>query len=371
MSAIQKEHISNIDIFTLKTPDHQEYFYCLAPQEEDTFSSMLVRLAEVIRKAGAQVISLEVFGGLGSGAVQREVVKEAFGDAAFPVTWVEEKSGAASKVTGIQAWAISNVPVLPIIFNGTVLGTYYDVPSGRYCRLGGVVPSDTALSRQEQSDAVFQRMDAALQLCDMQFTQVMRTWFFNHHLLDWYDAFNASRDAFFREKQMFQYVVPASTGIEGGNPASAALEAGALAIIPANEEVAVCAVPSPLQCAALEYGSTFSRAAEIREPGVRRLFISGTASISPDGESQFNGDAAAQIKRTMEVAEAILQSRGMDLSCTTRALTYFKHAEDIPLFDAWRRETNAPDIPTIRIHNDVCRDDLLFEIELDAISVEE
>lgn len=371
MNLIHKERVSNVDIFTLETPDHREYFYCLTPEENDTFSSALGRLAETIRGVGAQVISLEVFGGLGSGAVQRDVVKEAFGDAAFPVTWIEEKSGAASKVTGIQAWAITDVPVLPIIFKGTVLGAYYDIPSGRFCRLGGVVPSDTSLTPEEQSTAVFQRMDAALQLCDMQFTQVMRTWFFNHHLLDWYDPFNAARDAFFREKQMFQHVVPSSTGIEGGNPAGAALEAGALAIIPANEEVTVCAVPSPLQCAALEYGSTFSRATEIREPGIRRLFISGTASISPDGITQFDGDAAAQIKRTMEVVEAILRFKNMDLSCTTRALTYFKHAQHIPLFDAWRKETNAPDIPTIRIHNDVCRDDLLFEIELDAVCVEE
>lgn len=371
MKPVQKQHVPNMDIFTLTTPDHREYFYCITPQQEDSFSTILTRLAEAVQNAGAQVISLEVFGGLGSGAMQREVVKEAFGDAAFPVTWVEESSGDASKITGVQAWAISGVSVLPIIFKGTVLGTYYDVPSGRYCRLGGVMPSDTTLSQQEQTDAVFRRMDAALQLCDMQFTQVVRTWFFNHHLLDWYDAFNTSRDAFFREKQMFQHVVPSSTGIEGGNPTGAALQAGALAIIPANKEITVTAVPSPLQCAALEYGSTFSRATEIQEPGVRRLFISGTASISPDGKTQFDGDTAAQIKRTMEVVNSILHFREMDLSCTTRALTYFKHTEDIPLFDVWRKETNTPDIPAIRIHNDVCRHDLLFEIELDAVCVEE
>ncbi len=370
MNVIEKQHASSMTDITLTTPDRREHFYCVTPEKGDTFSSVLEKLAAAVREANAQIITLEVFGGLGSGRQQREVVRNAFGDAAFPVTWVEESSGDASKVAGVQAWAISGVPVLPILFNSTVLGNYFDLPSGRYCRLGGITPPDTLLTQKEQSSAVFRRMDEALRLCDMQFTQVMRTWFFNHHLLDWYDAFNAARDAFFREKQMFQHVVPASTGIEGGNAAGAALEAGALAVIPADDNVTVCAVPSPLQCAALEYGSTFSRAAEIREPGLRRLFISGTASISPDGKTQFDGDIDAQIKRTMEVVSSILHFRGMDLSCTTRALTYFKHAEHIPAFDAWRTANNIPDIPTIRIHNDVCRHDLLFEIELDAISVE-
>lgn len=370
MNTIQKQHTSNMDAITLTTPDRQEHFYCITPKDDDTFSSVLSQLATAISDADGKVVSLEVFGGLGSGKQQTEVVRAAFGDAAFPVTWVEESSGDASKVTGVQAWAITGASVLPIIYTGKVLGTYFDLPSGRYCRLGGITPPNTTVTPKEQSTAVFQHMDAALQLCNMQFTKVMRTWFFNHHLLDWYDAFNAARDDFFREKQMFQHVVPASTGIEGGNPAGAALEAGALAIIPANADVAVCAVPSPLQCAALEYGSTFSRATEIREPGLRRLFISGTASISPDGKTQFDGDVAAQIKRTMEVVSSILHFRGMDLSCTTRALTYFKHAEDIPAFDTWRTANNISDIPTIRIHNDVCRHDLLFEIELDAITVE-
>ena len=369
MNALQKDHFKNTDVLTLTLSDRKEFFFTSIPSQNDSPEEALVNFFGVVRETGAQIVSLEIFGGPGSGVLQREVIPNTFGNAAFPVTWVEEKSGSAAHITGIQAWGIDGIPVLPILFEGNAAGTYFDTPSLRYCRLGGILPTDADDTPPEQATAVFQRMDAALQLCDMQFNQVMRTWFFNHHLLDWYDVFNVARDVFFRKKQMYHHVVPASTGIEGGNAAGSALEAGALAVSLKGEDAAVCMVPSPLQCAALEYGSTFSRAAEIREPGLRRIYISGTASISPDGRTQFEGDVAAQIKRTMEVVKSILHACGMELSDSTRVTTYFKNAEDIPAFEAWRIETKTPAIPVVCVHNDVCRHDLLFEIELDALSL--
>ena len=54
-------------------------------------------------------------------------------------------------------------------------------------------------------------------------------------------------------------------------------------------------LPSPLQCPALEYGSSFSRAAELRTPGWRRVVVSGTASILPGShEVAHVGDVDAQ-----------------------------------------------------------------------------
>ena len=67
------------------------------------------------------------------------------------------------------------------------------------------------------------------------------------------------------------------------------------------------AVPSPLQCPALDYGSSFSRAVELVAGDHRRLFVSGTASISPEGHTLHVGDVDAQVARTMEVVEAMLE----------------------------------------------------------------
>ena len=56
----------------------------------------------------------------------------------------------------------------------------------------------------------------------------------------------------------------------------------------------------------MDYKKSFSRAVQVRGGHLRRLFISGTASIDKDGNSVYLQDTSAQINRTMEVVEAIL-----------------------------------------------------------------
>jgi enamine deaminase RidA (YjgF/YER057c/UK114 family) len=115
----------------------------------------------------------------------------------------------------------------------------------------------------------------------------------------------------------------------------------------------------------LQYGSSFSRAVEVGLPGSRRVLVSGTASIAPSGESVHLGDVDRQVARTVEVVEAILTSRGMTLDNATRAYVYFKYAKDAPAFQRYC-DGRGLSLPAIVAAMDVCRDDLLFEIELDA-----
>jgi enamine deaminase RidA (YjgF/YER057c/UK114 family) len=98
------------------------------------------------------------------------------------------------------------------------------------------------------------------------------------------------------------------------------------------------------------------------------LIISGTASIAAGGESMFTDDVAKQIHLTLDVVEAILRSREMNWSNTVRAVGYFRDMDALPVFQACCRERGIPPLPMVPAHATVCRDDLLFEIELDAIS---
>ena len=127
-------------------------------------------------------------------------------------------------------------------------------------------------------------------------------------------------------------------------------------------------VPSPLQSSATQYGSSFSRAVELELPDLRRLYISGTASIDEQGKTVFIGDTAGQVRQTMEVVQAILHSREMDWGDVTRSLVYFKRGTDAPLFEKHRQENGVPPFPAITVENDICRDELLFEIEVDAVA---
>jgi len=145
--------------------------------------------------------------------------------------------------------------------------------------------------------------------------------------------------------------------------------AGLVALKPKSEEVKVSQIASPLQSSARDYGSSFSRAVEVACPDHRRLYVSGTASIDKAGDTVFLDDCRAQVKKTMEVVDAILRSREMDWADVTRALAYFKDAKDAPLLEAYRQESDLAPFPVIVAENDVCRHDLLFEIEIDAVKV--
>ena len=98
----------------------------------------------------------------------------------------------------------------------------------------------------------------------------------------------------------------------------------------------------------------------------RRLFISGTASIAPGGKTLWEGDVRKQVETTMEVVEAILRSRNFALTDLTRATAYFRRVADAPVFAEWLAERRLFKLPVVSAQCDVCRDDLLFELEADA-----
>jgi enamine deaminase RidA (YjgF/YER057c/UK114 family) len=198
----------------------------------------------------------------------------------------------------------------------------------------------------------------------MHFGHVVRTWFYNDRILDWYDAFNHVRTEFFRRHGITR--MPASTGVGAANPSGSALVAKALAVLPKSDAATIRPVESPLQCDAFAYGSAFSRAMEVATTVARTIYVSGTASIAPGGKTIYAGSTLRQIDTTMEVVDALLANAGMTLADTTRAIAYFRHAADMHLWDEYRRARRLPEIPVIVTQCDICRDDLLFEIELDA-----
>ena len=123
---------------------------------------------------------------------------------------------------------------------------------------------------------------------------------------------------------------------------------------------------SPLQGSSYSYGSAFSRAVTLTTPAGVTLHISGTASIAPDGETEHLDDVNAQITRTMEVVEAILREAGMDWSHAVRGIAYFNDAANLHLWEPVRAAYQLPEAMAVVVHADICRTDLLFELELEA-----
>ncbi|MBN1343040.1 MAG: hypothetical protein JXQ73_10195 [Phycisphaerae bacterium] len=364
-ASVQKSSTPGLQVVTLRRQSCEEVFVTATPVVEESASALFRKAGTVLRDKGAQVVSVEIFGLSNEGGAGMKALERALGPIAWPVTWLE--NGNRAGMSGVQVWAVTGVPVEPIQVRGRLLGTVFDDGYARLCRLGGLVAADGSRSREDQTQDVLDLMVAGLQAAGMTFDQVVRTWFCNYEILDWYGEFNQVRNAFFKANNVYEGLVPASTGVGGRNAAAAALISGLLAVKAKSDDARAFAVPSPLQCPALEYGSSFSRAAEIKMPDHRRLLVSGSASIAPEGHTVHLGDVEAQVELTMKVVHAILDSRRMGWDDVSRAIAYLKYAEDVSAFEKYCAAEGLEEMPVVRVHGDICRDDLLFEIELDAI----
>lgn len=331
--------------------------------EGDSVQTIMERAMTALHQTGATMVSMEIVGLPMLGGLPE--IEGATGPINWPVTWI---SGPTAHMHGgIQLWAERDATVTPIMLGKEVAGSLVDTPDATICRLGGLNGRIPTRTPKEQAQSVLHQLEEALLNAGMDFSHTVRTWYYNCEIVSWYEEFNRTRDAFFTEHRVYEGLLPASTGIGACNVSSSSIVGGLLAVKPKSGTVTMAEIPSPLQCSATDYGSSFSRAAEINFPTHRQVLISGTASIEPHGKTVHSRDVDAQIDVTMEVVKAILQSRDMNWSNVTRALAYVKRAEDISHFERYRRKLGLEALPVVTMVAEVCRDDLLFEIEVDAI----
>lgn len=365
---IQRHHRPELHACVIQREALQEFHLTLLPQPGESAVRMLERLAAWLKTHGASVVRHEVFGALAAQPDFTATQHRLFGEQSWPVTWVEGAGCDAESVAGMHVLAVAGAQVESLIFGGRVVGRIFNDGPARHCLLGDIRPTDPAAPRDQQALQVFENLDAALQHAGMNLPNVARTWLFLDDILAWYGPLNEVRREFFERHHLFDHTVPASTGVGVKNSGGAAMVAGVWAVEPTNGSLFVGEVGSPLQCPAPAYGSCFSRAVEIVTPGWRRIFISGTASIAPKGQSVCAGDVDGQVDLTMQVVRAILVSREMDYADVTRATAYLRNPADAPIFRQWCRKLGLEHWPLIITQAVVCRDELLFEIELDAMA---
>ena len=368
-AAITTEAGPGLHVTTLRRADLTELFITALPDDGGGFRSMFENVFRTVREHEATILHKDVFGIPAVTKEGIEALHDVWGEVNWPVTWLDEGDSAGAALTGVTAHAVTDVDVERVVLDGRIVGSVFDDGSARRCCLGDLRPADTSLPRREQAMAAFDMMERALGTIGMEFSDVVRTWLYLDRLLEWYDVLNNVRNEFFDDRGIFDGVVPVSTGIGGANAAGSAIIADACALQPHGNDIKITPLPSPLQCPALEYGSSFSRALEIDAGDHRRILVSGTAGIDPDGTTAHVGDEAAQIDLTMRVVAAILESRGMNWRNVTRAIAYIKDGTKAHEFADYLADNDLADMPVVTTENDVCRDDLLFEIEVDAIDI--
>jgi len=342
------------------------FTFTVKPQPGEELSQLCARVAERLRACKATPLHLIVLGSVSANAAGMQALEKALGRVNWPVTWVEGADCDGRPVAGIQIHAFTG-KVERIQIDGRVVGSVFTAGGARQCLVGGLSPTDKSLSRSEQTRLTLEKLQTVLARAGLELADTVRTWFYLENILSWYDDFNQARTKIYSAMKFRNGSIPASTGVAAKNPAGTALALAAWAFRPLEPGARAEEIASPLQCPAPAYGSSFSRAMELTAPtGQRRIFISGTASIAPGGKTEWVGDVRKQIDLTMDVVEAILTSREMTFANFTRATAYFRNPADVGVFAEWLAAHGQEQMPVISAQCDVCRDDLLFELEADA-----
>ncbi len=118
--------------------------------------------------------------------------------------------------------------------------------------------------------------------------------------------------------------------------------------------------------------SAFSRGMEVCLPGARLIFVSGTASVGPSGESLHKCDFSAQARQAFENARAVLRNAGADWRNVVKATIFLKDiAAHYDRFNevrcAYFEEIGLETYPASTcVEARLCRDELLIEMELIA-----
>ena len=348
------------------TSTAREFTVTVGLNAGEPVSAAFERLATQLAVADAEILSLMVFSALSAKDEITQAMHSALGETQWPITWIEGASCDNTPLAGVQAFALSGQTVHRVRLGDRIVGSVYEDGGARHCLLGGLGPTALTLEAPAQVQQMFGNLEGALDQAGFELSDLMRTWFYNDEILAWYGDFNRVRSAHYAGVKWRTGSLPASTGIGARNADGAALTAAAWAMRPVDGVVLAREVGSPLQCPAPTYGSAFSRAMELESGGWRRLLVSGTASIFPDGKTAWGGNARNQVDLTMEVVGAILESRDMSFGNVTRATAYYRDPALVRHFNEWCAEQELQSMPVVNTHGVICREELLFEIELDA-----
>jgi enamine deaminase RidA (YjgF/YER057c/UK114 family) len=343
-----------------------EYLIGATPAGDSSPSRWTADLGNFLLETGAVVVEVDGFGDADRIAETKMLLEKVLG-VGFPASWMIRAGNRGAGAGGILIRAVLGVEVRPVMLGSRILGYQFEDGEAAWCYLGGLVPEGLNADGAGQTEEVMATILSCLTSVGMNFRDVVRTWYYLDGILDWYGDFNSARTAFFNRHDVFSNMMPASTGIGIANDTGGLVLAKVHACRAKSQRSTISVAESPLQCSAYAYGSAFSRAVRLTAGGVDILHISGTASIAPGGETDHLGDVAAQIQLTMEVVAAILRSAGMGWSDSVRGIAYFRDAEELHRWEAVRVAWGLPENAVLAVHADVCRDDLLFELELEAV----
>jgi enamine deaminase RidA (YjgF/YER057c/UK114 family) len=367
----------NLDTHRIESSAATEIYITATPGENgpplEQAREIFSGIRDILLSNKAHLLQERIFGTLSSMEQALRVRSEEYGDIDDGVTpsALFGKEDMCAPIAGVQVHAVSSdTKPEALDLDGTLCGRILRMPGHTYLTLSDIhAPrlENSTGAPTEQARVMMEKAESVLKQFGGDFLSVPRTWMWLSDILSWYDDFNQVRNKFFTERGLIgrgsRQSMPASTGI-GLYPAGGSNCAMDLtAVLEPADSIQFLGAVGRQQCA-LEYGSAFSRASRSITPAGKTVFVSGTASIDASGVTTNIGDALGQINTTIENVRAVLRDMNTADEDVVQAVAYCKTTAEEEIFNTVR--DNLP-WPWVTMVCDICRPELLFEIEATAM----
>ncbi|MBI4579952.1 MAG: hypothetical protein HY718_09640 [Planctomycetes bacterium] len=340
------------------------------------------QIAEALSRLGLRIVQERIFGSLSVEAAIEAARQEALGSRGIladgPRSYIEGRPVWGEGFAGVLMRAAAGHEVRTIREDGIARGHIWQTDGARYLILQDVqAPSSCPCGDDTppgQVRCAIERADRILRMNGAGYRDTVRTWFYVSNILGWYDRFNESRNAEYGEFGLMpstggKHALPASTGIGAGLAGGIACSLDLLAVTPVVGAVGpvVSRIANPRQQEAFRYGSAFSRCTIVRGPRENLIEVSGTAAIDEHGRSLWPGDVRGQARCTLEKTASLLERIGASLHDITAASIFLKHGDDAEAVREVLAEMGMERLPAVWVEADVCREELQFEIDAEAV----
>jgi len=282
---------------------------------------------------------------------------------------------------------------------------YYSVDGINYCTITsdeflecwvvGAQLSGNADNKYEAADGSFRKLKLVLDNLDLDFDSIVRQWNYVGEILDLsyangrtmqnYQIFNEVRNSYYTQYRKCSSF-PAATGI-GMNSTHVGIDCYAIGN---SSNVQIIPISNPNQEESYQYGQDvlvgdaivhkqapqFERAILVKSGASSRLIISGTAAII--GQKTIGiGDVVQQTKTTIDNIETLVSRTNLMNHCFNNEQypdkysylrVYVKYRSDITTVKQICTEKYG-DVPMTFVQADICRDNLLVEIEAEKMNV--
>lgn len=371
-AASPKSQSPLVDVRSRTADGTTELYITARPAGQGNFQKqspeLMEAVADVLRQHRAHILQERIFAtaeAMPSLIEARRQFFDGLQDGIEPTCLVVPENSRGA-ISGVQVHAVSGCQRPGVVMIGRR-------PAGRLLPCGGGsflvgcnLQADEVNSPAQQSQAMLAKAEALLAHVGASLADVARTWMWLGDILSWYGEFNRVRNELFAARGLLgpdsDGEMPASTGIGIGPLGDRRCTMDFCAAF--GQERPRFLLATGRQGAASKYGSAFSRGAVARTLGGKTLYISGTAAIDAAGATTHIDDAGGQIHDTIQAVGTVLREGGADWADVVQAIVYCKTPE---VEQAFRQHWGQRPLPHLTAIADVCRDNLLFEIEATAM----